>query len=681
MAKYSLNNNKSLHCAILDENCIAGTYKVRFNNGTIRNVKKNRVYGLTRLDEGVLDRVKALGKKLLDKVISVGKYVYISLGGKKINTLFNVMINAEEKPGMSFYPSKRFIKVCNDAGVEPTETEDDSLDDADAKMVNAYWSKVMKRYNETSDEAVAAANESYRKSSYAYRQRLRLNEADEIKLAQDEKGGFHNVHTEEVQRMLLDQYREFLFDGAGMPGGSTPIPYLVWGAPGIGKTQIIKSMVYTMRKNKIDANFIALNARTMRRDDFALPGMDEKEIEVEDADGKYKTIKSRQAVESTKEWLPTYDPSDAVNGISVATLDDIANGGDGSGNGMGGFIFVDELSRVPGEVMEVFMGLVQDRQYGKRILGSKWMFVFAANRLSDMGERGEDVHWESAYTGRFSHINYVPTFREWLAWAQGKNRDGEPRIEPIIVDFLKEHQTMWYNSAMGNENFDDPVADSMYPNPRGWENVSKEIRSRKQGMQALRDKNNKAYDFMTKMYGVLGLKNNIDREDLSPKEMADIIRHNAGNKPATLFASWDGFEPRFTTEIAAKVWKMGDKTEIPFQVDGSTMNKAVTKILVSKPDYSRTDVEVTPEEMMNVAKYIVAMADEGDQGTGNIRSVLINQGWEVFVKGIRKEPYNINIIDARKAIKTPYAPVIRYIDNEINRTSTTVAQAFGDDDE
>ena len=132
---------------------------------------------------------------------------------------------------------------------------------------------------------------------------------------------------------------------------------------------------------------------------------------------------------------------------------------------------------------------------------------------------------------------------------------------------------------------------------------------------------------------------------------------------------------------AAKVWKMGDKTEIPFQVDGSTMHKAVTKILVSKPDYSRTDVEVTPEEMMNVAKYIVAMADEGDKGTGNIRSVLINQGWEVFVKGIRKEPYNIDIIDARKAIKTPYAPVIRYIDNEINRTSTTVAQAFGDDDE
>lgn len=681
MAKYSLNNNKSLHCAILDENCIAGTYKVRFNNGTIRNVKKNRVYGLTRLDEGVLDRVKALGKKLLDKVISVGKYVYISLGGKKINTLFNVMINAEEKPGMSFYPSKRFIKVCNDAGVEPTETEDDSLDDADAKMVNAYWSKVMKRYNETSDEAVATANESYRKSSYAYRQRLRLNEADEIKLAQDEKGGFHNVHTEEVQRMLLDQYREFLFDGAGMPGGSTPIPYLVWGAPGIGKTQIIKSMVSTMRKNKIDANFIALNARTMRRDDFALPGMDEKEIEVEDADGKYKTIKSRQAVESTKEWLPTYDPSDAVNGISVATLDDIANGGDGSGNGMGGFIFVDELSRVPGEVMEVFMGLVQDRQYGKRILGSKWMFVFAANRLSDMGERGEDVHWESAYTGRFSHINYVPTFREWIAWAQGKNRDGEPRIEPIIVDFLKEHQTMWYNSAMGNENFDDPVANSMYPNPRGWENVSKEMRSRKQGMRALRDKNNKAYDFMTKMYGALGLKGNIDREDLSPKEMADIIRHNAGNQPATLFASWDGFEPRFTTEIAAKVWKMGDKTEIPFQVDGNTMHKAVTKILVSKPDYSRADVEVTPEEMMNVAKYIVAMADEGDKGTGNIRSVLINQGWEVFVNGIRKNPYNIDLLDARKAIKTPYASVIRYIDNEMNRTSTTVAQAFGDDDE
>lgn len=679
MAKYSLNNNRVLDCAILDENCIAGTYKVKFNNGIIRNVKKHRVYGLTRLDEGVLNRVKTLGKKLLDKVISVGKYVYIALGGKKISTLFNVMINAEEKSGMSFYPSKRFIKVCNDAGVEPTETDDDSGDTADANMVNAYWANKMKQYEETSDEAIDAANESFNKSSYAYRQRIRLFEADEIKLEQDEKNGFQNVNTDEVSKMLLDQYREFLFEGAGKPGGSTPIPYLIWGAPGIGKTQIVKGLISAIRDNGVDANFIALNARTMRRDDFALPGMAEIDTEVDTENNGTQVIKSRRAIEATKEWLPTYDPSDAVNGITVDMLDDTANGGDGSGNGMGGFIFVDELSRVPGEVMEVFMGLVQDRQYGKRILGSKWMFVFAANRLSDMGERGEDVHWESAYTGRFSHVNFVPTFREWVRWAQGKNSKGEQRIEPVIIDFLKEHQTLWYNSAMGNENDDDDVVDSMYPNARGWENVSKEIRSRKEASKAVNDKTRKDHDFMSKMYKALGLSNS-DR-DMSPKEISDIIRHHAGNKAAIVFGAWDGFDSRFNTEIASKVWTMGDKAPIPFQVNGTTINKAVAKVLASNPNYDNSEetIDVTPDELMNVAKYIVALADVGDNGTGNVRTVLINQGWQCFISTLAKQPYCINLFDVRSAVKGPYMNVINFINKELNKTSDAVAQAFGDE--
>ena len=147
-----------------------------------------------------------------------------------------------------------------------------------------------------------------------------------------------------------------------------------------------------------------------------------------------------------------YKKDDATDEITEEMLDDIMNGGDGSGNGKGGFIFVDELSRVAPDVMEVFMGLVQDRQLGKSYLASKWMFVFASNRISDMGDRGERVDWEAAYTGRFSHVNFVPTFEEWLIWATGKDSKGRQRIEPIIVDFLKEHPNMWYNSAMSNED-------------------------------------------------------------------------------------------------------------------------------------------------------------------------------------------------------------------------------------
>lgn len=679
MAKYSLRNGRTLNCAVLDENYITNTYKVKFSNGLVRNVKKSRVHSLNRLDEGVIDRLKSFGKKLLDKVISVGKYVYLAIGGKKISTLFNVMINAEEKRGLSFYPGKTFTRVCDTAGVEPTASIDDSGDDDDAEMVNAYWTKIMDKYSEASDEAIEAANESYGKSSYAYRQRLRLFESDEIKLAQGENG-FQNVSTKEVQSMLIDQYREFLFDGAGKPGATTPIPYLIWGAPGIGKTQIIKGLISLFREGGIDANLLAVNARTMRRDDFALPGMQENDVNVKTKDGKAVTIKDRRATETTKEWLPMYNPDDATGDITVEMLDDIANGGNGTGNGKGGFIFVDELSRVPGEVMDVFMGLVQDRQYGRRYLGSKWMFVFAANRLSDMGERGEDVHWESAYTNRFSNVNFVPTFREWLVWAQGKNSEGKQRIEPVIIDFLKEHQSLWYDSKSGNDNMDDEVVDSMYPNPRGWENISKEMRAKLKAMDAVTDKNDPGHDFMAKMYKSLGLKG--EKRDLSPQEISNIIRHHAGNKAAATFKSWDGFDARFSQAAAAKAWTMGANAPIPFQVTSMTINKAIQKVLASNPAFGKKDtINVTPDELMNVAEYIIALCDKGDDGTGNTRSNLIAAAWRTFVDGLSRAPYNINLFDSRSATYKKYINIIQYIDDELGKTDAAVAAAFGEDDD
>ena len=57
MAKYRLkNSNNFVNCEILNEH--AGDYIVRFKNGVIQNVRKDRVSHLDMIDEAVLDGIK-----------------------------------------------------------------------------------------------------------------------------------------------------------------------------------------------------------------------------------------------------------------------------------------------------------------------------------------------------------------------------------------------------------------------------------------------------------------------------------------------------------------------------------------------------------------------------------------------------------------------------------------------
>ena len=439
MAKYSLNRSNRVHCSILDENCLANTYTVKFDNGVVRNVPKYKISNLDRIDEGVLDRLKKVGSKLIDNIVRVaGRYLLCVLGNNVVsNTLFNVMFKAETRKGVGFYPGKTFVDVCDEAGVEPTITEEDDIDNEERDAINAYWKEKIAAAKEAEDFTEDdIANESYRLSSFKGRMKHNRLSA-EVNSLEASENGFHNVNTKQLQKALIDQYSQFLYKGVGKRGSKTPIPYCIWGAPGVGKTQITKGIITKLQEAGFDVNMIIINGRTMRKDDFSIPGTKTEKKKIKNAKGEDAEFNSKKASELIKEWLPSYNLQDVTDDITEDVMDDIMNGGDGSGNGKGGFIFVDELSRISADVMEVFMGLVQDRQIGQNYLGSKWMFVFASNGVSDMGDRGEMVHWEEAYTSRFSNVNFVPTFAEWLEWATATNSDGEQNVEPIIIDFVR----------------------------------------------------------------------------------------------------------------------------------------------------------------------------------------------------------------------------------------------------
>ena len=144
MANYSLNRTNRVHCSILDENCLANTYTVKFDNGVVRNVPKSKVTNLDRIDEGVLNRLKKVGSKLLDNIVKAGRYLYCAVGNVVSNTLFNVMFKAETRDGIGFYPSDTFVKVCDEAGVEPTITEEDDLDEEESAILREF-EKVCKK--------------------------------------------------------------------------------------------------------------------------------------------------------------------------------------------------------------------------------------------------------------------------------------------------------------------------------------------------------------------------------------------------------------------------------------------------------------------------------------------------------------------------------------------------------
>ena len=672
MANYSLNRTNRVHCSILDENCLANTYTVKFDNGVVRNVPKSKVTNLDRIDEGVLNRLKKVGSKLLDNIVKAGRYLYCAVGNVVSNTLFNVMFKAETRDGIGFYPSDTFVKVCDEAGVEPTITEEDDLDEEESEAINAYWKKKIKAAKEAesfTDDDIA--NESYRLSSYEGRMKYnRLFEDDNVSGISLEAPpeGFPNINATELKQILIDQYRAFLFDGVGKRDSKkVPIPKCVLGAPGIGKTQIIKSVISTAKEEGLDPSLIVVNARTMRKDDFSLPGVKTKTKKVRNAKGDEFSFQHTYATELIKEWLPMYNIDDTTDDITEEMLDDIVNGGDGSGNGTGGFIFVDEFTRVGTDVMEVFMGLVQDRQLGNCYLGSKWMFVFAANRIGDMGDRGELVHWEGASGGRYRIINFVPTFEEWLVWATEKDSKGNQKIDPMIVDFLKEHPNMWYNSALRNDT-DDIIAGSVYPQARSWENVTKDIEERRAGIKAYYDENDPSHKFQKSMYDRLGIK--VSDRDLNPAEMATIIRSHAGNKAAQAFASWAGFDARYTPDKAAEVWTKGDKAYMNFQINSATMEKAIAKILANHPKYNgkKSKVDITPAEMTNLMKFIIACADKIDGGSGDTKNQVLTAAYKTLALLLSNAPYRIDL-------SNPADPALDKYDEAISMYYEHVAEA------
>lgn len=198
-----------------------------------------------------------------------------------------------------------------------------------------------------------------------------------------------------------------------MQGHHTPV--MLWGAPGIGKSQIISQVA-----TKNGANIIDIRLSQMEPSD--LRGIPFKNGSLVD-------------------WsVPSLLP-------------------DSKRHGKQGILFLDEITSAPPTVSAAAYQLILDRRLGDYIVPEGWVIFAAGNR---QGDRGVTYSMPAPLANRFSHYELDVNLDDWVTWAYKNN------IDERIIGFLRyrpEH--LFEFDAKHN-----PVA---FPSPRTWEFVHRAL--------------------------------------------------------------------------------------------------------------------------------------------------------------------------------------------------------------
>jgi MoxR-like ATPase len=158
-------------------------------------------------------------------------------------------------------------------------------------------------------------------------------------------------------------------------------PVFIWGAPGVGKSQIVAQVAAGQQLPLVDIRAVLLDPVDLR----GLPHID--------SEGR--------AHWSPPDFLPQ-------NGSGV--------------------LFLDELNAAPPLVQAACYQLVLDRRIGEYRLPEGWSIIAAGNRETD---RAVTHRMPSALANRFVHLSFDPDLGDWLVWAAAHD------VSPEVVAFLR----------------------------------------------------------------------------------------------------------------------------------------------------------------------------------------------------------------------------------------------------
>jgi len=186
-------------------------------------------------------------------------------------------------------------------------------------------------------------------------------------------------------------------------------PVMVWGPPGVGKSQIVAQVAERHGVPMIDIRLSQMEPTDLRGIPFR--------------------------VEDRVEWaVPALLPHAGRHGPA-------------------GILFLDEITSAAPTVSAAAYQLILDRRLGDYTVPEGWAIFAAGNR---QGDRGVTYTMPAPLANRFSHFELETHLDDWVAWAYAHD------IDERVIAFLRFQPERLFDFDPAH----NPVA---FPSPRSWE--------------------------------------------------------------------------------------------------------------------------------------------------------------------------------------------------------------------
>lgn len=192
-------------------------------------------------------------------------------------------------------------------------------------------------------------------------------------------------------------------------------PVMLWGPPGVGKSQIVAQVAAKHGVPLVDMRLAQMEPTDLRGIPFR--------------DG------------ATIVWAPPAALPDATR------------------HGSRGILFLDEITSAVPTVTAAAYQLILDRRLGEYKVPPGWAILAAGNRH---GDRGVTYPMPAPLANRFAHYEIEPTLEDWVVWA---DRTG---VDERLIAFLRFRPDLLFA-------FDPTRAAGAFPSPRSWSFVDRAL--------------------------------------------------------------------------------------------------------------------------------------------------------------------------------------------------------------